>query len=77
MIKIYLGIYGQKLATLVYIQNRTPHRALEKKTPEGVFTGKKSKVSHLRIFGSVAYCHILDEKRNKLDQTAEKGYLVG
>lgn len=45
--------------------------------PEGVFTGKKSKVSHLKIFGTVAYCHIPDEKRSKLDQTAEKGYLVG
>lgn len=25
----------------------------------------------------MAYCHIPDEKHNKLDQTAEKGYLVG
>ena len=25
----------------------------------------------------MAYCHILDEKRSKLDQTAEKRYLVG
>jgi len=25
----------------------------------------------------VAYCHILDEKRSKLDQATEKGYLVG
>lgn len=48
-----------------------------KKTPEGVFTRKKPEVSYLRIFGSVAYCHILDKKRSKLDQTAKKGYLVG
>lgn len=48
-----------------------------KRTPEGEFTGKKPEVSHLRILGSMAYCHIPDEKRNKLDQTAEKGYLVG
>lgn len=45
--------------------------------PDGVFLGKKPEVSHLRVFESVAYCHILDEKRNKLDQTAEKGFLVG
>jgi len=50
---------------------------LGKRTPEGVFTGKKLEVNHLRMFGSVANCHIPDEKRNKLDQTAEKGYLVG
>eukprot|EP00253_Pinus_taeda_P010027 PITA_10027 len=63
--------------TAVYIQNRTPHRALGKKTPKGVFTGKKPEVSHFKIFGSIAYCHVLDEKRTKLDQTAEKGLLVG
>ena len=34
-------------------------------------------MSHFKIFGSVTYCHVPDEKRKKLDQTAEKGYLVG
>jgi len=34
-------------------------------------------VSHLRIFGSVAYCHIPDEKQSKLEQTTKVGYLVG
>lgn len=63
--------------TTVYIQNRTPHRALGKKTPKGVFTQKKLEVDHLRIFRSVAYCHIPDETRSKLDQIAEKGNLVG
>ena len=63
--------------TKVYIQNRTPHRALGKTMPEGAFTRKKQEVGHFRIFGSLAYCHIPNEKRSKLDQTAEKGYLVG
>ena len=34
-------------------------------------------MSHLRIFGSATYCHVLEEKRKKLDNTAKKGYLVG
>jgi len=63
--------------TTMYIQNRTPHRALGKKTAEGVFTGKKPKLSHLRMFGSIAYCHVPDDKRTKLDQTVEKGFLIG
>ena len=46
-------------------------------TPEKVFTRKTPEVSHFRIFGSLAYCCIPEEKRKKLDQTAEKGYLVG
>ena len=60
----------------VYIQKKTPPRALGKKTPEGVFTGKKPEVSHFRIFGSIAYCHVPDEKSTKLGQTAEKGFFV-
>ena len=48
-----------------------------KVTLESVFTGSKLEVSHFRIFGSIAYFHVPDEKRKKLDQTAEKGYLVG
>ena len=47
-----------------------------KKTLEGVFTGKKLEVSHFRIFGSVAYCHVPHDKRTKLDQIAEKGFFV-
>jgi len=70
-------LWAEACNMIVYIQNRTPHRVLGKKTPEGVFTGKKAEVSHLKIFGSVAYCHIPEEKRSKLEQTVEVGYLVG
>lgn len=70
-------LWAEACSTTVYVQNKTPHRALCKITPESVFTSKKLVVSHFRIFGSLAYCHIPEEKRKKLDQTAEKGYLVG
>ena len=63
--------------TVVHVQNRIPHSALGKITPESVFTGKKLEVSHFKIFSSMAYCHVPEEKRKKLDKTAEKGYLVG
>ena len=48
-----------------------------KVTHKSVFTGSKPEMSHIRIFGSMVYCHVPDEKRKKLDQTAEKGFLVG
>ena len=41
-------------------------------TPESVFIGKTPEVTHFRIFESLAYCHIPEEKRKKLDQTVEK-----
>eukprot|EP00253_Pinus_taeda_P009826 PITA_09826 len=45
--------------------------------PEGAFTVKKPEVSHFRIFGSVVYCHVPNEKRTKLDQNIERGFFIG
>jgi len=70
-------LWAEACNMAVYVQNRTPHRALGKIIQEGVFTGKKPKVSRLKLFGSLAYCHVREEKRKKLDQTVKKGYLVG
>ena len=80
MTKTCPNFCGQKPAncnTSVYVQNRVPRRALGKVTPKSVFTGSKPEVSHIKVFGSIAYCHVPNEKRKKLDQTAEKGYLMG
>jgi len=46
---------------------------LGSKTPEEMFTSKKPKVSHFRIFGSHVYFHVLKEKRNKLGASGKKG----
>ena len=63
--------------TIVYIQNRCPHTILGGKTPEEVFTGTRTYVSHIHIFGSVCYCHVHADTRKKLDPYGEKGLLVG
>ena len=34
-------------------------------------------MSHIHIFDSVCYCHVLAENRKKLDPSGEKGLLVG
>ena len=46
-------------------------------TPHEKFYGKKSNLSHIRIFSSIAFVHIPDEKRQKLDPKLEKCILVG
>ena len=61
----------------MYVQNRTPHKVLKNKTPEEVFSSKKQKFSHLRIFGCLVYIHIPKEKRTKLDPSGKKGIFVG
>lgn len=55
-----------------YLVNRSPSLALEDKTPQEVWTGKKPSLSHLRIFGCEAYVRVPKEKRTKLDSKSEK-----
>jgi hypothetical protein len=42
-----------------------------------MFTGKKPKVSHLKIFGYPVFVHIPKEKRNKLEPSRKKEIFVG
>jgi hypothetical protein len=72
-----LSLWVEAASTTVYIQNRCPHKALEAKTAEEVFTGIKPSVDHLRIFGSLVYIHIPKEKRTKLEPFGKKGTFVG
>jgi hypothetical protein len=46
-------------------------------TPEEAFSGRKSDVSHFRIFGASVYCHVSKESRKKLEPTTELGVFVG
>ena len=46
-------------------------------TPEERYTSLKSYVSLLKVFGCIAYVHILDELRTKLDPKAEKCIFIG
>ena len=62
-----MHLWAEAARTTVYVQNHTPHRVLEKKTLEEVFSGKKPEVSHLKIFGCPLYIHISIEKRTKLE----------
>ena len=70
-------LWGEVANITVYFQNRCPHQALDSKTPEEIFTGKKPDVSHFRIFVSPIYFHVPNEKRSKLDASKKKGIFVG
>ena len=72
-----LFLRAEAYRTTVYIQNKCPHTALGRKTPEEVFTSTRLDVSHIGIFGIVYYCHIHADTRKKLDPSREKGLLVG
>jgi hypothetical protein len=46
-------------------------------TLEEKFTGKKRDVSHFKVFGCIAYVHVPNEKRSKLDPKADKCIFIG
>jgi hypothetical protein len=70
-------LWAEATKTILYVQNRLSHSALGFKTPEEMFSGKKPKVSHLKIFGCPVFVHIPKEKRTKLDPSQKKGIFVG
>ena len=72
-----LFLWIEACSTIVYLQNRSLHRALGNKTPEEMFTGKKPEVSHFHIFGFLTFSHVPSENRTKLDPTIERGVFVG
>lgn len=73
MTKLY---WGEAVMTAAYLQNRLPSRVV-KGTPFELWTGRKSDIKHLRVFGCEAYVHIPDVKRSKLDPKAVKLRFVG
>ena len=67
----------EAMNTCVYIMKRTPNVAMHRVTLEEKYSGKKPDLSHLKVFGCIAYVHIPDELRTKLDPKAEKCIFVG
>jgi hypothetical protein len=72
-----MHLWDEEARIIVYVHNILSHSALGFKTPEEMFTRKKLKVIHLKIFGCPVFLHILKEKRTKLDPSGKKGIFVG
>jgi hypothetical protein len=45
---------------------------LDDKTPHEVWIGKKSSLTHLKVFGCDSYAHVPKENMSKLDKEVEK-----
>lgn len=57
--------------TALYLLNRSPTKTVKKKTPEEAWSGRKPKISHLKVFDSFAFVWISDAKCTKLDPKSE------
>ena len=69
--------WAEAVSCAVYLSNLSPTISVPGKTPQEAWTSRKPNVSHLRVFGSIAYAHVPDEKRSKLDEKSEKYVFIG
>ncbi len=72
-----LEFWAEVVNTAVYIKNRCLTKALESKTSQEAWTGRKPNVFHLRVFGCKAFAHIPDEKRSKLESKSMPCVFLG
>jgi hypothetical protein len=68
--------WGEAVVTAVYILNRSPTKALNGRTPYEAWHGRKPAVSHLRVFGCLAFGKELGHI-GKLDDKSTPGVFIG
>jgi hypothetical protein len=73
-----LEFWGEAMNMAVYIKNRCPTKALDSKTLQEAWSGRKPDVSHLRVFGCKAFADdVPDEKRTKLESKSMPCVFLG
>ncbi|KAJ8617545.1 hypothetical protein MRB53_013731 [Persea americana] len=65
-------VWDEAIDCAAYLLNRCPTRNVWNKTPLEAWSGIKPGISHLRVFGTIAYAHVPDQKRSKLDDKSAK-----
>ena len=74
--KIPKEFWAQVVECAVYLSNRSSIRSFWNKTTQQAWKGRKPSIAHVRVFGCMAYAHISDQKRSKLDDKSEKHVFV-
>ncbi|KAK2970863.1 hypothetical protein RJ640_022305 [Escallonia rubra] len=69
--------WAEAVDCAVYLSNRSPTRSVWNQTPQEAWSGYKPSVSHLKVFGSIAYVHVPDQQRKKLYDKSEKFIFIG
>jgi hypothetical protein len=63
--------------TARYLVNMFPSSVLFDMNPHEIWSGNKSSVAHLNLFGYDAFVHVPKEKRSKLDKKEVKCIFIG
>lgn len=67
--------WGEAIVMAVYLLNISPTKAVLNRTPLEAWNGKKPRVSHLKLFGCIAYALVYFH--SKLDEKSEKCIFIG
>ena len=71
------SLWAEAVATAVFLLNLSPTKAVQNRTPYEAWGGTKPTVSHLKVFGCVAYALVSSQHRRKLDEKSEKCIFIG
>ena len=72
--KLPKSFWAEAASTACYVINRSPSRAIEKKTPYELWSGKPADYTHLKPFGCPAYARV---DNGKLEPRAIKCIFLG
>ncbi|KAK5670322.1 hypothetical protein QVD99_8718 [Batrachochytrium dendrobatidis] len=75
--KLGREFWAEAAMTAVYLQNRSPNKALGQRTPYELWTGELPKVMHLRTFGCAAYALRPKQLLTKLDTRTRRCIFIG
>ena len=69
--------WAKAINCAAYILNRCPTKAVMNRVPKEAWSGTKKFVTHMKLFRCVAYAHVSDQLRKKLDNKGEKCIFFG
>ena len=79
--RLHVGLpktfWANAISTIAYLIYRGPVIPMEFRIPEEVWSGKKVKFSHLKVFGCVFYVHIDSAARGKHDAKSKICFFIG
>lgn len=71
------NLWPEAVKPAAEVLNRVITKKSGNKTLHEIWTGKKADIRNLHVFGSVAYAHVPDSQRRKLDKKSRKVLFVG
>ena len=71
------GFWIHTVKAKLHMYNITPIKCTDYKTPKELWSGQKPNISHLRVFGCLAWVHILKKRRHKLQPKSRAMIFIG